>query len=584
MATSNLEIVIKAKDEASEKLNALKSSMGGVANVAGGVLKAGMVSATVAIAGLGFVLKKSYDEGIEYNRQQSQLEAVLKSTKGAVGLTADEINRMNNKLQDLNAIEDDAIMTGENMLLTFTNIGKDAFPRATQAMLDMATKMNNGVTPSAESLKGTAIQLGKALNDPAQGLTALSRVGVSFTAEQKNLIESLQKTGDVAGAQAIILAELEREFGGSAKAAGNVDPYQRLQLAFKDIYQVIGTQVIPIIADIITAIQPVITKVLEFAGVVLPQALAFIQTFFAEASSSVNGFVIDWQGIWFQVQTTVMNVVTYFRDVVFPAVQTFITGIIKSVSDMNINWGAIWATIQGTVQTVATFFLNEILPMVQKLFDLITKVVSVFMKVWNENWLGIQDVFKFAWDIMKTTFETAWGLIKIAIDTALAIFSGDWGKVWNGISAMFSKIWEGISGTITRIVAGIIDTIMAVPRAIGKAMDAVKNFGGDVSGSFNPILNTGGSVGVPGAGGGSVHLASGGIVTRPTRALIGEGGEAEAVIPLSRLNGMMGGGGSTNITFDFSGSTLLSEETAVRITDMVIDKLRRVTKLPSRST
>ena len=62
------------------------------------------------------------------------------------------------------------------MLLTFTNIGKDVFPKATETMLDMATAMNSGMTPSAEQLKGVSIQLGKALNDPVEGISALSRV------------------------------------------------------------------------------------------------------------------------------------------------------------------------------------------------------------------------------------------------------------------------------------------------------------------------------------------------------------------------------------------------------------------------
>lgn len=99
------------------------------------------------------------------------------------------------------------------MLLTFTNIGKDVFPDATSTMLDMATAMNGGLTPSAEQLKGTSIQLGKALNDPISGISALSKVGVTFTEQQKKQIEAMVQAGDAAGAQKLILAELGREFG-----------------------------------------------------------------------------------------------------------------------------------------------------------------------------------------------------------------------------------------------------------------------------------------------------------------------------------------------------------------------------------
>jgi hypothetical protein len=71
---------------------------------------------------------------------------------------------------------------------------------------------------------GAAIQLGKALNDPTQGVSALSRVGVSFTDVQKDMIKKLQESGDMMGAQRIILGELEKQFGGTAEAVGKTLP------------------------------------------------------------------------------------------------------------------------------------------------------------------------------------------------------------------------------------------------------------------------------------------------------------------------------------------------------------------------
>jgi hypothetical protein len=71
------------------------------------------------------------------------------------------------------------------MLLTFTSIGKDVFPLATQAAADMATKMNGGVIPSAQQMQQQALLVGKALNDPIKGLSALSREGVTFSDSQK---------------------------------------------------------------------------------------------------------------------------------------------------------------------------------------------------------------------------------------------------------------------------------------------------------------------------------------------------------------------------------------------------------------
>lgn len=62
------------------------------------------------------------------------------------------------------------------------------------------------------------MQLGKALEDPVQGINALKRVGVTFTDSQKDMIAAMVETGDVAGAQALILETLERQVGGAGEA------------------------------------------------------------------------------------------------------------------------------------------------------------------------------------------------------------------------------------------------------------------------------------------------------------------------------------------------------------------------------
>lgn len=149
---------------------------------------------------------------IESEDALAQLNATIKSTGGAAGLSSDELVAMAQGLQQVTTFGDDAIISMQSQLLTFTKIGKEAVPAATEAILDLATKMGG-------DLKGAAVQVGKALNDPVKGIAALSKVGVSFTEDQKAVIESLVGTGDVAGAQKIILAELAAEFGGSARAA-----------------------------------------------------------------------------------------------------------------------------------------------------------------------------------------------------------------------------------------------------------------------------------------------------------------------------------------------------------------------------
>ena len=111
------------------------------------------------------------------------------------------------------------------MLLTFKKIrnesgaGNKIFDQATRALVDMDVAMTHGNSTS-ESLSKTAIRLGKALNDPVKGATALKRVGVDLDEAQKKQIATFVKSGDVMAAQKVILKELTSEFGGSAEALG----------------------------------------------------------------------------------------------------------------------------------------------------------------------------------------------------------------------------------------------------------------------------------------------------------------------------------------------------------------------------
>ena len=166
----------------------------------------------VATAAVGFAVSsvKAFQESQEV---VAQTEAVLKSTGEAAGMTADQIGGLATELQRVTRFSDETIQGGENMLLTFTNIGNDVFPEATRAMLDMSQALGQDV-------KGSAIQLGKALNDPIMGVTALRKVGVSFTEQQQDQIKTLVESGKTLDAQKLILAELAKEFGGSAVAAG----------------------------------------------------------------------------------------------------------------------------------------------------------------------------------------------------------------------------------------------------------------------------------------------------------------------------------------------------------------------------
>lgn len=216
-------------NQASENIQKLErqsqSSFGNAEKAAGGFsgalgniasTAAGFIAANVVMGAFNEItgaIHGAFSSAIEFEQIQAQTAAVLKSTGGAAGMTAESVKELAASLEAVTPFSDEAVQSTENLLLTFTSIGKDIFPQATETVLDMATALG-------EDTKSAAIQLGKALQDPVLGVTALRRVGVNFNDAQKEVIKTMVETGDTAGAQALIMQELQKEFGGSARAAG----------------------------------------------------------------------------------------------------------------------------------------------------------------------------------------------------------------------------------------------------------------------------------------------------------------------------------------------------------------------------
>lgn len=163
---------------------------------------------------IGFTLREIYQNTAEAEKVQAQLAARIQSTGGAAGLALPELNRMAKELQSVSTYGDEAIGSAQAMLLTFTKVGRETFPQAMEAILDVSTALEQDLNTSAK-------MVGKALNDPVKGMNTLTRAGVQFSTEQKAVVKALVKTGDMAGAQKIILGELETQMGGSARAARN---------------------------------------------------------------------------------------------------------------------------------------------------------------------------------------------------------------------------------------------------------------------------------------------------------------------------------------------------------------------------
>ena len=222
-ATTALDKMVPAAGKAEKSVDKLSTASKEFGKVIGGL--------AAALAG-GVFFQAVIRNTIESEDALAQLNATIKSTAGAAGLSSDQMVAMAKGLQAVTTFGDDAIISMQSQLLTFTKIGGDVVPRATEAILDLATKMGG-------DLKGAAVQVGKALNDPIKGVAMLGKSGVQFSEDQQQMITALVETGRLAEAQTVILAELETQFGGSAKAARDTfgGAVTALQNAFGDLLE-----------------------------------------------------------------------------------------------------------------------------------------------------------------------------------------------------------------------------------------------------------------------------------------------------------------------------------------------------------
>lgn len=174
-------------------------------------------------------------------------------------------------LEEVTRFSDETILGAENMLLTFTKIGKEVFPLATETVLDMSQALG-------QDAKNSAIQLGKALNDPIRGVTALQRVGVTFSEGQKRQIEQLVRSNKLMEAQKLILQELQTEFGGSARAAGEtfVGSLDRVNNMFGRVLETIGTPIIAALTPILDGLALVMAGVADELARVDPEMIVVI--------------------------------------------------------------------------------------------------------------------------------------------------------------------------------------------------------------------------------------------------------------------------------------------------------------------
>ena len=202
----------------------------------------------LSILGVGFGLSQAMGlgrESVALAEQsldaQKRLEATLKATGNAAGFSAEQLFKMADSLSAASTFDDEDIINAMAKLTTFKAVKGDIFERTTKSAMDLSAS-------GFGALSGTMMQMAKAIEDPVRGMTRLRRVGVSLTEEQQKEIATLQKMGDLHGAQAKLLEVVEGQVKGVAEEMAKTDAgkLKQLRVQLDNVKETLGTELIPI--------------------------------------------------------------------------------------------------------------------------------------------------------------------------------------------------------------------------------------------------------------------------------------------------------------------------------------------------
>lgn len=491
MTTERIDIVVREDGSRVVKRN-LEDIGASASTVDGKIAKMTSslktMSAVVVAAGIGLIFNSFIRNTIEAEQTVSQLNAVLKSTAGVSGQTSSGLQKMASDLQDVTTYGDEAVMQMQSVLLTFTRLRGNQFVQAQEAVLNLATAMKM-------DLKGASLQVGKALNDPVQGLTALSRAGIQFTDDQKELIKKLAEGGKMAEAQTLILKELEVQFGGSARAARDTlgGALTALREKFGDMFELSSSFSEPFRKGIefITANMETILKVVAILTLTL--AAAFVPSAIAVFSGWVGVLMTQLRNLWILIAanplgallvavTAVVSALTLFRDQ------------IKLGTDETTTLGDLMRAAWESVVP----FIKEVWSVAKWTLDAITEYFGVNSAYWasstadstkkqESSWLGIVRA-------VARTVDAILGLLLGLHDSSRRIFAaiGDFASTtFNNMAKQAAAAFKGDFAQVLEIGAAQIDNLKntgtKLGEALGKGMDT--GFAAIAAGGFEAKLD-----------------------------------------------------------------------------------------------
>jgi hypothetical protein len=528
-----LKIIIDA--DATKAVAGMKDATTAASGISGSLKTVGKVIGPAlgvgAVVGFG---KASVTAAQESAVATARLDQIFQSMGDSTGEASKAAQTYASALSAKTGVEDESIMAGQAQLATFGEVSSESarmagiFDRATAAGADLAAA-------GFGSIDSNAVQLGKALQDPAKGMTALAKSGVTFTDAQKDQIKAMQESGDLLGAQKILLGAVETQVGGTAEATATSTG--KMSLKFGELQEQVGGKLLPVIsvmADIFTKYMDVL---LPLAGVILAVVAAY------KAWTIIQGImnILQTEG---NVITALWNALLLANPIVLIVIA--IAAVIAILILLYFKVGWFRDLVDAAFRFVADAF-GWIVDAAKAVFDwvknnwplllaILTGPFGIAVLLITKNWDTIKDAAKAVVDWVTDKFTD---------------LSGFFSRIASTIGSVLGDIANAIRYPIdaaTQAVQWVIDKFNSLVDFFKGLIESVRNTIGDVAGAIkdplNAVIRAWNNIefGIPGIDVGPVHwagftvgtpnipeLAKGGMVMRSGLALVHEGEQFSGV-------------------------------------------------------
>lgn len=399
------------------------------------------VKIALATAAAAFVIDKIKDNFSSWISEASKaadatnkLAAQVERTGGVAGYSAAQLKQMADEMEGLTGVESEAIQKAQSLLIVFDNIRGDEFRRATTAANDLAKVMEVDVASAARVV-------GKALDDPVDAINALARSGIDFSEAQKDMIKSMAESGDVVGAQQVILDALEAKVGGVAEAMGGTFSGRLAIFEAKlgDVGEAIGTALIPWLEALLPA------------GDLVVDGMNAIVEILSEMVGSADNFQAS------------------FSEVIVSGLE-YVTSIFVSSFTYTLAFLETWYS------QVERFSFQTILAFVTSFEELkywLTEAVPAYLTWFSENWSNIfNDIFVYTGNVINNMADNL-EMFFANIGKWLAGENVDW--KWKGLSdgftATIKELPEIASRELSQTEKYLQGSIKQLDKSISETFD-----------------------------------------------------------------------------------------------------------------